>query len=325
MLRTGTHRTTHHTDIDAPAEAVYGIIAEATDWPACFAPTLHVERLEGAGAPAAGGRERLRIWAVANGDVTSWTSRRDLDPGAARIRFRQEVSAPPVASMSGEWTVGPGATPGTARLTLVHEFTAVDDDPAGTEWVTRATDRNSRTELANIKALAESRDTAADLVFDFADSTLVDGDPEAVYRFLHDAAAWPDRLPHVSRMRLREDHEGGEYVQWMVMDTVTEQGSAHTTESVRLCFPQARRIVYKQVVTPPLLAAHIGEWTVTRAPDGVRVTSWHRVRLNEDAITSVLGGDATVTAAKEFVRRAVGGNSAATLALAKTHAEGGRG
>ncbi|WP_432158446.1 MULTISPECIES: aromatase/cyclase [unclassified Streptomyces] len=317
MLRTGTHRTTHHIDVDAPADTVYRIIADVTAWPVRFAPTIHVERLEGTD-PALPGSERIRIWATAGGEAKCWTSRRELEPGPRRIRFRQEVSSPPVASMSGEWTVTAGETPGTARLTLLHTYSAVDDDPAGLEWIDRATDRNSKAELANIKALAESAEDDADLVFDFADSTLVRGDAETVYRFLHEAAAWPDRLPHVSRMRLREDTEN---VQWMVMDTVTKDGSAHTTESVRLCFPDRRRIVYKQHVTPPLMHAHIGEWTVTSGADGVTATSWHRVRLNPDAITRVLGPDATRASAREFVRRAVGGNSAATLALAKAFAE----
>ncbi|MFI0515739.1 ribosome-associated toxin RatA of RatAB toxin-antitoxin module [Streptomyces canus] len=320
MLRTGTQRTTHHIDIDAPTGTVYGIIADAPAWPVHFAPTIHVERVEEAD-PREGGVERLRIWATANGEAKTWTSRRHLDPRRTRISFRQEVSTAPVASMSGEWIVEAGTAPGTARLTLLHEFTAVDDDPAGLAWIEQATDRNSGTELANIKALAEQATDTAGLVFEFEDSTVIDADPGAVYRFLHEAAAWPDRLPHVSRMTLREDVEN---IQWMVMDTVTKEGSSHTTESVRVCFPEQLRIVYKQIVTPPLMTAHLGEWTVVPTANGVRATSWHRVRLNEDAIAEVPQAGGTRASAAEFVRRAVGGNSAATLALAKSFAEARR-
>lgn len=322
MLRTGIQHTTHHVDIDAPAEAVYGIVADTPAWPARFAPTIHVDRLEGPASTAVSGRERLRIWATANGEAKSWTSWRDLNAEKLRIHFAQEVSSPPVASMSGEWIVEPGATPGTSRLTLLHEYTAVDDDPAGLEWIDKATDSNSRTELANIKALAEQLGTERELVFDFEDSTLVDADAETVYRFLHEVDAWPERLPHVSRMRVRESVEN---VQWMVMDTVAKDGSEHTTESVRICFPADRRIVYKQLVTPPLMTTHVGVWTVAQTPEGVRATSWHRVRVNDEKITAVLGPDGTRESARAFIRRAVGGNSAATLALAKSFAEDGRG
>ncbi|KOG87069.1 cyclase, partial [Streptomyces varsoviensis] len=74
MTSYGRHRTVHETEIDAPADTVYAIIADATAWPERFTPTVHVER-EPLGAAA----ERLRIWATANGEVKHWTSRRDLD------------------------------------------------------------------------------------------------------------------------------------------------------------------------------------------------------------------------------------------------------
>lgn len=310
MLRTGVHRTEHQIEVQASPDTVYGIVAGASAWPVHFAPTVHVERQD-----LCGGQERLRIWATANGEVKSWTSRRELFPEQGRVTFRQEVSSPPVASMGGEWIAAAGERGGT-RLTLLHDFTATD--AAGLDWLKAATDRNSTTELANIKALAE---TAEGLVFDFADSTTVQGDAATVYAFLHEAGSWPDRLPHVSRMELRE--EAGN-VQRMVMDTLTKDGSAHTTESVRVCFPEARRILYKQIVTPPLMTAHVGEWTVEETGSGVVATSRHTIRLNPAAIVPVLGPDATPDAAKAFVRRAVGGNSAATLALAKSFAEGPR-
>lgn len=312
MLRTGQHHTTHHTDIDASPDTVYRIIANASAWPLSFAPTIHVEQ-----TPLDAATERLRIWATANGEVKTWTSLRTLDADDRRIEFRQEVSSPPVAFMSGVWKVESHA-PGPLRLLLDHDFGAVDDAPDSVEWIKAATDRNSATELANIKELAETADAAAEATFDFEDSTLIQGDEDQVYRFLHEAAKWPERLPHVSRMRLREDVEN---IQWMAMDTITKDGSEHTTESVRICLPQDRLIVYKQLVTPPLMATHIGRWTVRRTEDGVAATSWHGVRINVSAIETVLGPDATIASAREFVRRAVGGNSAATLGLAKEFAE----
>lgn len=315
VSRTGRHRTTHQTLIEASAETVYQLIADAADWPLRFAPTVHVER-----TALDGSSERLRIWAVANGEVKHWTSRRVLDREHGRVEFRQEVSAPPVALMGGAWVVQASAA-GPVRLTLEHDFEAVDDEPESVAWITSATNHNSEAELGNIKTLAEGA-AAREAVFAFEDSAFVRGAPEEVYRFLYEAAAWPDRLPHVSRMDLREDVPN---IQRMVMDTVTKDGSAHTTESVRICFPETRRIVYKQLVTPPLLAAHLGSWTVEPAEGGALAVSRHTVRINEAAIGPVLGADAGLEAARDFVRRAVGGNSAATLALAKDHVEDRRG
>lgn len=306
------HRTRHDVTIDAPPDTVYAIVSDATRWPLYFAPTLHVDREE-----LDASAERLHIWALANGEIKSWTSRRDLDPEHRTIVFRQEKSTPPVLSMIGTWTVT-GAGDGT-RLILDHEFTA--EGAAGVAWLTQATEDNSTTELANIKSLAEQWRRRDELTTTFEDSVLIAAPIEVVYDFLYRADAWPMRLPHVSRLDLTEDEPN---VQRMTMDTQGKDGSTHTTESVRICFPYTR-IPYKQLVPPSLMAAHTGEWTLHDTGDGVLATSQHSVVIEERAITSVLGPDATGASAVAFAHSALSTNSSATLNLAKEFAEAGRG
>lgn len=314
MPSTTNRHTRHSVEIAAPAPVVYDLLADATAWPEYFAPTVHVTRTALDDGPD-GTAERLRIWATANGAVTSWTSRRDLDRAAGRIRFRQEVSRPPVASMTGTWIVT--ETAGGCRLDLEHDFTAVDDDPDGLDWITKATNDNSETELANLKSIAEQHEQRQELDLRFADSVEMRCDVEAAYGFLNEAAKWPDRLPHVVSMELTEDEPG---VQQMTMVTSAKDGSTHTTESVRICFP-GDRIVYKQLVTPSLMSAHAGCWSFTPIDGGVRVTSEHRITLRSDTIAGVLGETATIADAGTFVRAAAGGNSLATLRLAKAYVE----
>lgn len=306
------HRTTHEVTVAAPAGVVYGLISDAVRWPLFFPPNVHVEQLEFDGE-----RERLRMWATANGQIKSWTSRRVLDPAERRVEFRQELPARPVQSMGGTWIVEPlGAD--RSRLTLLHDFTVAGDDADDAAWVERATDTNSRAELANLARLAERWDRLDDLVLSFEDSVRVNGPAELVYDFLYRVADWPELVPHVSRLDVVEDEPG---VQVMSMDTVTADGSAHTTESVRVCFPQAGRIVYKQTATPLLMSAHTGEWSVVPDETGVTVTSQHSVVLREENIERVLGEGADVAAARRYVREALGRNSTATMTLAKKHAE----
>ncbi|MCS0602283.1 aromatase/cyclase [Streptomyces sp. LP11] len=306
------HRTRHEIELAAPAHVVYGIISDAADWPLYFPPNIHVEQLDSDGR-----RERLRMWATANGATKSWTSRRYLDPGKRRIEFRQERSAAPVESMGGTWIVEPrGAA--ESRLVLLHDFTVRGDSADDVAWVERATDTNSRTELASLKELAERWTRLTDLVLSFEDSVRVDGPAERVYGFLHRVHEWPDLVPHVSRLTVVEDEPG---IQTMSMDTRTSDGSTHTTESVRVCFPHAGRIVYKQTVTPALMAAHVGEWRVVPDASGVTVTSRHGVVLREENIRRVLGEGAGLAEARRYVREALGRNSTATLNLAKEHAE----
>ncbi|MEV7559736.1 aromatase/cyclase [Streptomyces sp. NPDC048331] len=310
------HRTTHEVTVAAPAGVVYGLIADAAKWPLYFPPNVHVEQLESDGS-----RERLRMWATANGQIKSWTSRRTLDVAQRRIEFRQEVPASPLESMGGTWIVEArgGAS---CRLVLLHDFTVAGDDADDVAWVERATDTNSHAELGNIKRLAEGWERLDDLVMSFEDSVRVEGPAERVYSFLHHVQEWPTLVPHVSRLDVTEPEPG---VQVMSMDTLTADGNSHTTESVRVCFPDARRIVYKQTATPLLMSAHTGEWSLVEDETGVTVTSQHSVVLREENITRVLGPRAGVAECRRYVREALGRNSTATLNLAKAHAESATG
>ncbi|MGW5879042.1 aromatase/cyclase [Nocardiopsis terrae] len=304
----------HSITVEAPASRVYRLISAIESWPLYFAPNVHVEVLARSDT-----EERVRIWATANGEVTSWTSRRDLDPGRLTIAFRQEVSRAPVAAMGGAWRVVP-VTDERCELWLDHDFTAVGDDPQLVEWITRAVDRNSESELGAVKYLTESDDGLADLEFSFEDTVRVDGAAADVMEFLDRADLWPTRLEHVSRLELSEDESG---VQRMSMDTRTADGSVHTTESVRVCLRDEDRIVYKQTVTPALMRAHTGEWRIAAAPEGgVDVTSRHSVIIQAGSVAKVLGEKATVADARSFVRQALSRNSGVTLACAKEFAEG---
>ncbi|MET9922263.1 aromatase/cyclase [Streptomyces sp. NPDC006435] len=306
------HRTTHSVEVAAPAGVVYGMISNAVQWPLFFPPNVHVERLEFDGRD-----ERLRMWAVANGQVRSWLSRRVQDPEARRIDFRQQHPQAPVESMNGSWTVQerPG---GTSLLTLLHDFTVIDDRPEDVSWTERAVDTNSTAELAQLKRLAERWTRLDELVLSFEDAVRVKGPAELVYDFLYRVGDWPELVPHVARLDLTEDAPG---VQVMAMDTRTADGATHTTESVRICFPHAGRIVYKQTRTPALMEAHTGEWSVLPDESGVTVISQHNVVLREEAVERVLGEGADLAQARRYVREALGRNSTATLNLAKRHAE----
>jgi aromatase len=276
---------------------------------------VHVDRFEGTAR-----QERIRIWATAEGEPKTWTSRRVLDPGARRIEFRQEVCAPPVAAMGGAWVIEPGPA-GGSRIRLLHDYRAVGDDPEALAWIDRAVDGNSRSELAALKANMESAVAAADeLTLSFEDTVRVDGAPEDVYDFINEAGLWRERLPHVARVVLEEKAPG---LQVLEMDTRTKDGSTHTTKSVRVCFPH-ERIVYKQVTLPALMTLHTGQWRFARAGAGTTATSQHTVVIDPARIAEVLGEGAGVPQARAFVENALSGNSLATLGLAKAYAESRR-
>jgi aromatase len=304
----------HEITVSAPAEAVYRLIAEVGNWPRIFPPTIYVDRVERDDRT-----ERIRIWATANGVAKNWTSRRVLNPQAMRITFRQEVTAAPVAEMGGTWIIEP-TTENRSRVRLLHDYRAVDDDPAGLEWIDQAVDRNSRSELAALKANVELAHAADDLTFSFEDTIEVEGSAKDVYEFVNDAHLWTERLPHVASVRFVEETPD---LQTLEMDTRAKDGSTHTTKSYRVAFPH-KRIAYKQVTLPALMTLHTGYWTFTPTATGVAASSQHTVTVNTANIARVLGADATVEDAKTYVREALSTNSRATLGHAKAYAEGRR-
>jgi aromatase len=305
----------HEITVAADAAEVFRLIAEVENWPRIFPPSVYVDRVE-----QHGNTERIRIWATANGEPKNWTSRRELDPEALRITFWQEVSAPPVAEMSGTW-IAERLPDGGTRLRLLHTYRAVDDDQAGLEWIDQAVDRNSRSELASLKATTESLTSRPELTFSFVDSVRVNGSGKDLYDFINEADRWTERLPHVADVRLTEDTPG---LQVLRMDTLTKDGSKHTTESVRVCFPH-HRIAYKQTTLPALMSLHTGYWLFEEDADGVTTaSSQHTVTINSANITGIIGPDAGIDEARAFIREALGTNSRATLGRAKQYAEARR-
>ncbi|MFI1415135.1 aromatase/cyclase [Streptomyces sp. NPDC020707] len=311
MSQEGLREVEHDITIDAPADAVYRLIAEVENWPRIFPPTIYVDHVE-----RGEGQERIRIWATANGEAKNWTSRRTLDPRALRITFRQEVSTPPVAAMGGTWIIEP-LSDSSSRVRLLHDYRAVDDDPEGLKWIDEAVDRNSRSELAALKSNVELAHASAELTFSFEDTVRIAGSAKDAYDFINEADLWVERLPHVASVRFSEDTPG---LQVLEMDTRAKDGSTHTTKSYRVAFPH-QRIAYKQVTLPALMTLHTGIWTFTEDDGGVLATSQHTVVLNTASIARILGAEATVADAREYVRSALSTNSRATLGHARDHAE----
>ncbi|WP_326653147.1 aromatase/cyclase [Streptomyces sp. NBC_01750] len=301
----------HEITVDAPAAAVYRLIAEVENWPRIFPPTIYVDHVE-----RGVDEERIRIWATANGEAKNWTSHRTLDPRKLRITFRQEISSPPVAAMGGTWIVEP-LSDSASRVRLLHDYRAVDDDPESLKWIDEAVDRNSRTELASLKQNVELAHASEEITFSFEDTVQIRGRAKDVYDFVNEAGLWAERLPHVASVRLEEDIPG---LQTLEMDTRAQDGSTHTTKSYRVTFPH-HRIAYKQVTLPALMTLHTGYWTFTENERGVAASSQHTVVLNTDNIARVLGPEASVADAREYVRNALSTNSRATLGHAKDYAE----
>lgn len=298
----------HTNVVQAAPEVVYDLIADVTRWPVIFEPSVLVRHLH-----HGPDEERFRLWATVGGVVKNWTSRRVLDAGQRRIVFEQERSQAPIASMGGGWSfreIGPGTT----KVTLDHHFTVVEG--ADPERVAASVDRNSEVELAALARIAELGHPVEEVIHTFADTVTLDCSASEVYDFVYHSERWPEHVPHVGRVDLTEDSEG---VQLMAMDTVTAGGIAHTTESIRVCFP-GERIDYKQLVPPTILFGHSGTWEFADGPDGAVVTARHTVAIDPVAAREVLGSDTDLADARAYLTEALSSNSRNTLRCAQRYA-----
>lgn len=300
-------RATHHVHVSAPAGVVYAVLADGAKLPLYCSQSIHVECLENDGD-----RERLRMWSLVDGRVQAWTTWRTPDPVERRMEFRQKLPGSPLDSVRGVLSVR-SEGPHDTRLELRY---GLDDEP-DTEWVEQVVGHDIHAQLLQLKSFAERWTRLDDLVLTFEDSLRIKGPAELAYDFLYRAADWPELVPDVTRVGLTEATPG---VQRMTLQRLTETGS-HTTAAVRICFPHAGRIVYKQTETLPLLAAHTGEWSVTPDETGTTLTSRQTVVLREEDITAVLGPHADLADARRHVRARLGHDSLTLLGLARRHAE----
>ncbi|MEU5384422.1 aromatase/cyclase [Kitasatospora cineracea] len=311
MADARVHHMIHEVVAAAPAGVVYGLIADATRWPLFFPPCVHVEQLDFDGT-----RERLRMWVTAGEEIKSWVSSRYLDVERLQVEFTMDLPAAPAESMVGIWAVEPLGD-SSCRVTLEHAFTVAGDDPAAAAWVEAATVANSSSQLDRLADIAERWARLDDLVWSFEDVVHVNAPAELVFDFLYRVENWPAGLPHVNRIDLAEDAPG---VQRVSMGSLSLDGGAHSTESVRICFPGAQRIVYKQTHTSPLMAAHSGEWSIEPDESGVNLISRHDVLLREEAIEQVLGRGADALDAGRHLGEALGQASLTVLRHATQYA-----
>ncbi|GAA0707208.1 aromatase/cyclase [Dactylosporangium roseum] len=320
MTTAQERKAVHGAELAAPPLRGYRLVADVTQWPLIFPPCLAVQVLE-----RTPGAERVRLWALANDEVRTWTSVRELDPERLRVAFRQDVTSPPVTSMSGRWSfTAVPREPLRSRLVLEHEST-VAGPPQVDEHIAALLDRNSRAEVDAIRVWTERAEPPEELIFSFSDQILIEGEPHDVYAFLYQADRWPERLDHVARLELRTEPQAlaGAEVQRMEMDTVGADGVTHHSSSVRLCFPHTH-IVYKQTAPPPGLLGHTGEWLITPTDVGCLVIAVHHVALDPAAGSAFADPDSGLAQARRTARQRLGANSMRTLERARGYVEGRR-
>jgi aromatase len=310
MIRDGVHSTVHSATVPGDAASIYRWLEDVTRWPDLFGPTVHAVRIEGDDSA-----ELIRLWALANGEVRTWESRRDLDPGRRRIVFRQAAPKSPLASMSGSWTVREQEQ-GHCEVVLTHEYSFSDPTSPLIDFVDRAVEGNSVAELGALaRVFAEENRYDESTGISFTDTVELDAPARSVYDFIDRADLWPARLPHVTDATLKTHGD----IQELSMVTRSRDGGSHPTASVRIAFPRTMRMAYKQTTLPPVLRSHSGSWAIESLGEGrCRASATHTVFLDMERARADYP-DSTIAELKALVRGNLGTNSRQTLASAQEH------
>ncbi len=151
----------HTVTVAAPIEAVWQILLDVEGYADIFPPTQRVE-LEEVGD----GYQIARLFVEVNGELNSWTSRRDIDAERHVIAYRQLETAPIVGRMGGEWRAFV-LTGDRTQLVLTHDYevrapvnglVAGRYAPTEAERLLRAAvERNSVADLEAVRSEAERR------------------------------------------------------------------------------------------------------------------------------------------------------------------------
>jgi ribosome-associated toxin RatA of RatAB toxin-antitoxin module len=155
------HHEEHTVTVSAPLDLVWQILLDVEGYGDIFPPTQRVDLLE-----SGDGYQIARLFVEVNGELNSWTSRRDIDSGRHVIAYRQLETAPIVGRMGGEWRAF-ALAPDRTQLVLTHDFevrSAVDGLVAGRyapneaeRLLCAAVERNSVADLNAVKSEAERR------------------------------------------------------------------------------------------------------------------------------------------------------------------------
>lgn len=289
--------------VAAPAAVVFDLLVDVSAWPQLFTSIIHAER------DVTDTGDVVQAWQLRDGErVIGTRSHRAVDPDRHRISWNDErVDGSTVTT--GQWEVT-AADADAVTVTVRRELAA--DAVQDASWYEGA----DAALLAELKSALDRHEELDQLMISFEDPLFIDGDVAEVYDVLYRADLWPSKFPHVKRIDMTEDVPN---VQFFDMDTVTPDGRAHTTRSVRLCFPTGK-IVYKQISLPPLLTAHIGHWLFTETPEGLIASARHAATIKPSALP-MLGEGTTVADARRYLRRVLSANSTSNLRIAKTQVE----
>jgi len=304
----------HRIICGADASRVYAIIRNSADWPTLLEPCQAVTVL------AADDRcEHIEITALLNGEPMTWQSRRRFQPEVYGIEATVVAPMKLVATMSATWRIVP-VNAAQSLVLLEHEYElcsglagqvdGVNTQAEAQRFIDSAIERNSITELGNIKAAVE-RGTpyVPGQEQTLRHSIVCRSSADEVYALIRSTDAWPELFDACTGVEILEATPEGE----LVRVHAHQNGVAVSWDTRRRYLDAIRRVDYELAVPMPLVAAMRGEWRVVELEaDRCLLTVERHWRAHADP-AGIRPGIETPEQAATFVHDFVDGNATAEM------------
>ena len=101
--------------------------------------------------------------------------------------------------------------------------------------------------------------------------------PEEAYKAIYEMEKWPEKLPHVKRIKTL--YNDGVYQEFL-MDVESDTGMIQV-RSIRRCSP-SEGITFFQPNPPKFLKHHCGGWNFQKEGSVCRMKTWHQWNLQKE-------------------------------------------
>ncbi len=316
------YTASHSVICNAAAARVYALIRRSRDWPQVLEPCEAVTVLE-----EGEDFEHVEISARVNGELMTWRSRRRILPEVFGVEATIDEPMKLVEAMRTNWRVVELNAEQSVAI-LEHEYDLSSDvtgQVAGVgtteeaaRFIESAIDRNSATELGNIKAAAErTEDASGGRDFHLRHSVVCAAPADTVYGLIRSTETWPRIFDACLSAAPVSTDETGELVRIEAL----QNGQRVSWDTRRRYFDEIRRVDYHLPVPMPFLESMWGQWRVVPlGADRCLLTVDRHWRMLPD-VTGIREGVDTVAQAAAFVSAFVDRNAEAEMQSIKAFVE----
>ena len=316
------YHASHQVTCDVPASQVYDLVRDSSRWPALLEPCERVRVLE-SGADF----ELIEISARVGGELMTWQSRRRFTPAVYGVDADIIQPMKLVKAMITTWRIVELDSQRSVLL-LEHSYDLCDDvanQVAGVEteadaadFIRRAIDANSSTELGNMKRAAEqARAESGKRDYHLRHSVICAAPADAVYELIRYTAHWPRVIDAcLSAVPVGRDGAGE-----IVRIEAVQDGQVVAWETKREYLDDIRRIDYTLPVPMPFVESMQGQWRVVPLDSSKSLLTVDRSWRMLPDVSGIRAGVGTVDEAAVLVRNYVDGNASMEMAAFRAFAE----